>query len=165
MHPQILIVDDEPNIRHSLMRLFDSEGFQAIPASDSESALEVLREQAIDVIISDERLSGMSGVEFLSLVHQEYPETIRIILTSQANVESAIRAITAGEISRYLLKPWKDEELQAAILDGLERRSGPSDQLAALRNTQRKRLIIEELEKDYPGIGKVDRDPDGSIIL
>ena len=165
MQPRVLIVDDESNIRRSLMRLMEAEGLPAVAACNSDEALGILHEQSIDVIIADERMPGMSGTHFLAIVRRRYPDTVRIVLSGQASLDAAVQAINEGEIFRFLTKPWNDDELIAVILEGLARRGRDGEEMAARVRSQRKRHIIEELEKEFPGIGKVDRDSDGSIIL
>lgn len=111
----ILIVDDEPSVLTALKRVFSDEPITVHSAHNVEEALEILKAQTVKVVISDERMPFIAGSEFLSIVRQKYPRTIRIILTGQADIESAIRAINSGEIYKYFRKPWNDEEIIKAV--------------------------------------------------
>lgn len=117
---QLLCVDDEPNILSSLRRMLMVEGFQVQTASSGEEALSLMRAQSFDLIISDMHMPKMNGAELLSRVRQEFPQTMRLLLTGMADVSSAIAAVNHGEIYRYLTKPWNDGELLTAIRSALD---------------------------------------------
>ncbi len=121
---KILFVDDEENILRSLTRLFLDEDLEVITASSGEDALEVLRENMdIGIIISDQRMPGLTGVDFLEKSREIVPDAVRIILTGYADVKAAIGAINRGGAYRYITKPWEDEELIQVIKDALQRYS------------------------------------------
>ena len=117
----ILVVDDDDNARHGLGLALRSGGYRVSFAASAESALELLRFEPMDVIISDHRMPGMSGLEFLKLVRDRYPDTIRIMLTGHADMEMAIKAINHGEIYRFLTKPCDRVELQVTLHLACER--------------------------------------------
>jgi two-component system probable response regulator PhcQ len=94
---------------------FSREPYNILCADSAEEALPILAREQVDVVISDEKMPGMSGSEFLSLVRQEYPDTIRIILTGYGSLESAIRAINEGEIYRLFTKPCNVIDLAITI--------------------------------------------------
>ena len=111
MGTQVLIVDDEPHILASLGRLLSSVRITYISASSGEEALELLRSHKPAVIVSDYRMPGMSGTEFLSRVEAQYPETVRIILSGFSDFETVLKAVHSGVVHKFLAKPWSNEEL------------------------------------------------------
>ncbi len=116
----ILCVDDEPNILSALKRLFRSAGYQIHTAQSGKDGLWVLEENAVDVVISDMRMPEMDGAAFLEKVTQRWPNTVRILLTGQADLTSTVNAVNKGGIYRYVSKPWEDNDLKLTIKSGLE---------------------------------------------
>ena len=96
MKHKVLFVDDEAVIRDMVKTAFANEPYGLITAGSAEEGLDILAAESVDVVISDEIMTGMSGSEFLSFVRKKYPDTIRIILTGKANLEAVIRAIREG---------------------------------------------------------------------
>jgi len=118
---QVLFVDDEVNILRTLQRLFLDEDYEMFTAESGQEALLMIDEGlAPQVIVSDQRMPGMDGSEFLSKVREKLPDSVRIILTGYADITAAVDAINLGEVFRYILKPWEDEELKRTIRDGFE---------------------------------------------
>ncbi len=116
----VLCVDDEPNILNSLKRLLRREDYRLLTASSGPSALEIMQEDQVHVVISDQRMADMSGVEFLARVKEEYPDAIRIILTGYTEVDSITEAINKGHIYKFFLKPWNDQNLKLEIKQALD---------------------------------------------
>lgn len=158
MRPRILIVDDQPLVLDVLKEILSRGPYDVMAAPSGEEALELLAHDPIDVVISDERMPGMQGSEFLALVRQRHPDTIRIILTGHASVDAAIRAINEGEIFRFLKKPVNSQDLHAAVKDSLAHKNAGKK---AVQNVS----LLESLEKQAPGITQVKRDEAGVIIL
>lgn len=138
---KIMIVDDEENVRNSLIRLLRREGFDLVTASSATEAMEILLEEAVDLIISDEKMPGMSGLEFLKLVRQRHPETMRFILTGHADPEFIIRAINEGEIYRFFTKPWDNEDMKNAIRSALQ-------YLELIRENRRLHELVHRQEEE-----------------
>ncbi len=119
---KILCVDDEENILKALHRALFDEDFIVITANSGREALRVLADNRdTGVIVSDQRMPGLSGVEFLEKARQIAPEALRIILTGYADITAATDAINKGGAFRYLAKPWKDEELIQVLHDAAYR--------------------------------------------
>jgi len=117
---KILFVDDEENILRSLQRLFMDEEVEVFTASSGAKGLEILaREKEVGVIVSDQRMPEMTGVDFLEKSKAISPQSIRILLTGYADVNAAIDAINRGGTFRYLNKPWNDDELVQAVKGAL----------------------------------------------
>jgi DNA-binding NtrC family response regulator len=119
--PTVLIVDDEENARVGLGHSLRGQGYQLQFADGGEAALEVLKANRVDVVISDQRMPGMTGLELLTLVRDRYPDTVRIMLTGETNLETCVEAINRGEIYRFLQKPVDRVELQTAVFLACDR--------------------------------------------
>ena len=118
---KLLCVDDEENILQSLRRLFMDEEFDVITARSGGEGLMLLSDSPnVGVIISDQRMPGMLGSEFLEACRNFVPDAIRILLTGISDLTSTIDAINKGGLSRYLGKPWNDEELLMVVRDAMQ---------------------------------------------
>lgn len=111
----LLLVDDEDNVLNSLVRLFRRDGYRILAVNSVKEALSLLATNEIQVILSDQRMSEMSGTEFLAQVKMLYPDTIRIVLSGYADLTTVTEAINHGAIYRFLTKPWDDHELREHI--------------------------------------------------
>lgn len=113
--PTLLLVDDEASILSSLRRLLRNEGYRILTANSGSEGLQVLAENEVDVIVSDQRMPGMTGVEFLRAARQLYPDTVRIVLSGFTELQTVTDAVNAGAIYKFLTKPWDDEQLRSHI--------------------------------------------------
>ena len=120
---RVLFVDDEENILRSLKRLFMAEDYEVITALSGAEGLTLLKGTEIPVIISDQRMPGMSGAEFLEKSREIASDSVRIILTGHADVEAAIGAINRGGAYRYVSKPWNDADLLLVVKEALDKYS------------------------------------------
>ena len=120
---KVLFVDDEANILKAINRLFiDDDDLEIFTAAGGEEGLEILRENPdVALIVSDQRMPGMSGVEFLAASREIAPDALRMVLTGYADIDAAVDAINRGGACRYISKPWDDADLRAAVRDGVER--------------------------------------------
>lgn len=119
--PGVLLVDDEKNILRALQRLLVDEDFPVFTASSGEEGLVMLGSGLnIGLIVSDQRMPGMNGSEFLSLSRELVPDALRILLTGYSDMEATIDAINRGGAYRYVTKPWNDEELLQTIREALK---------------------------------------------
>lgn len=113
--PRMLVVDDEPDNLDLLFRTFRRD-FKVLRAESGTKALEILSDEGeVAVIISDQRMPEMKGTEFLSKTVPEFPDTVRIILTGFTDVEDLVEAINAGQVYRYITKPWDPDELKFVV--------------------------------------------------
>ncbi|KKO49365.1 hypothetical protein VT06_06930 [Arsukibacterium sp. MJ3] len=111
----LLLVDDEENILSALVRVMRREGYQILSCTSAMQAFEILAINQVQVIVSDQRMPGMSGTEFLSQVKDMYPDTIRIVLSGYTDLRSVTDAINKGAIYKFMTKPWQDNELRQEI--------------------------------------------------
>jgi DNA-binding NtrC family response regulator len=162
---KLLLVDDEPNLTSALVRSLDRSQFDIFTADSAQQGLMILAGNDIDVVVSDERMPGMTGSQFLTEVRKKWPNTIRMILSGQADLEAAVRAINEGEVYRFLLKPCHPKELQMTILQGLQHKKLVAQSRRLLQEHMKTVNLLEALEKDNPGITKIELDEDGAIMM
>lgn len=138
----VLFVDDEPNILRAIKRALFTMDITLLLAKSGAKALELLEKNEVHVVISDMKMPQMSGAELLEQVAINYPETFRVVLTGYADIESTIKAVNQGKIHRYLQKPWDNQELVAAVEEGLERvkLKAENERLQKLTRLQNKKL-------------------------
>jgi len=111
----LLLVDDEPNILSSLKRLLRRENYQVLAAGSGEEALLLLAQHQVGVIITDQRMPGMSGTELLAKVCTMHPDVVRVVLSGYTGLDSLTEAINRGEIYKFITKPWDEIELLETI--------------------------------------------------
>jgi two-component system probable response regulator PhcQ len=164
-NPKIMIVDDEENILNSLKRLFRKEPYEILTAISGDEGLKILEDHQVDLIISDLKMPEMNGIEFLKRVKEKNPVPLRIMLTGHADLKNVIEAIDQGEIYRFLLKPWDDEELKMTIRQALDYYYLYKENRSLMKTVRKQSQILQELEKEHPGISRVEKDEDGSVVL
>lgn len=179
MSERILLVDDEPHILTALQRLMRNglknacgDRYQVECFTDATAALARARECAFSLVISDQRMPVMTGVEFLKELRQVQPDCGRIVLSGYADLNALMAAINEAEIDRFISKPWTDFELLSAVRQVLRIRelSIENQRLADEVREQRGVLSAQEaelrrLERLEPGITHVEWGADGSFIL
>jgi len=119
---KVLLVDDEENILRAITRLLMEEGdLEVLSAGSGTLGLEALKSHSdVALILSDQRMPGMSGAEFLAQAREVAPDAVRMVLTGYADMAATMDAINKGGASRYITKPWDDEMLRRTILEGIE---------------------------------------------
>jgi len=117
----LLLVDDESGIRAALTRMLRGDGYRILTASNGAEGLEVLAVNPVQVIISDQRMPGMSGTEFLNVVKELYPDTVRIILSGYTDIEVVTESVNRGAVFKFLTKPWDDDLLREQVRDAFRR--------------------------------------------
>ncbi len=133
---RVLAVDDEPNILSALRRTLRARGFEVLTAEDGPPALDLLRTESVDAIVSDMRMPLMNGADFLREAKVIAPGAVRILLTGYSDMASTVRAVNEGEVMRYLSKPWDDRELEQALREGIGRKELERERDALLTLTQ-----------------------------
>lgn len=161
----VLFVDDEPNVTAALKRSMRHEPYRIFSAESAIEGLKILDEEDIDIVISDEKMPGMSGCEFLAEVRRRHPSVIRMILTGQASMDAAISAINDGEVYRFFTKPCNPDELKSTLRQAVLQKKlvAQSDKLLEKYREQAK--FIEELEAASPGLLEVRSDDQGAILV
>lgn len=165
MNNRILLVDDESNVLSALKRALFDEPLEIASVTSAEEALDVLKTDTFKVVVSDERMLGMQGSEFLAQVKELHPHTVRIMLTGHATLEAAMKAVNEGEIYRFFSKPWDDQSLKFAIRSAIEKYDLEAENRRLLATVREQSLEIKVLEKRYPGISRVEKDGMGVFVL
>ncbi len=159
----LLIVDDEPNVCDSVHDLLRRE-FRVLKAHSADEGYRLMQEEEVHIVMSDQRMPQISGVELLTKVKARYPQAIRMLFTGFADLESVIAAINQGHIFQFVSKPWQPEELQMAVryaaaeYDRLETIAREREQLLDEINGLKNRLSaleskvhqLHDLPKDSP---------------
>jgi CheY-like chemotaxis protein len=113
--PTLLVVDDEPNILNALRRLFRRDGYRLLIANGGEKALELLENESVDVVLSDQRMPKMSGIDLLTRCADLYPRASRVLLSGYADEGLIGEALASGIVQKFARKPWEDEQLRDAV--------------------------------------------------
>ncbi len=154
--PRLLIVDDEEAILETMYFTF-MDLYETFTSTDASKALEILDENSpIACVITDQRMPGMTGVDFLAEASRRHPETVRIMLTGFADVEATIQAINDGHVYAYVTKPWEPDELKQTVKRAVEH-----NQLAAENN----RLVAQLRDTNYFLEAVMDRLDTGALAL
>ncbi|MDP1666785.1 MAG: response regulator [Methylobacter sp.] len=132
----ILLVDDEANIINALKRTLRPDGYIILTANSGEEGLALLAKHEVGVIISDQRMPHMTGVEFLRKVKILYPKTLRIVLSGYTELESVTSVINEGAICKFLTKPWDDDLLRDNIREAFQHYEMEQENLRLTRELQ-----------------------------
>lgn len=157
----ILFVDDEERILKALARIFLDENYEILTAANGSEALEIMSAKRVHLVVSDHRMPGMTGAEFLRHVKERWPETIRIMLTGYADVQSIMGAVNEGAVYKFITKPWNDEDLRLTVSLALQ-------QYALLQENRKLREITKKQEqkiKGYSALFNENRGMLGSILV
>ncbi|MER2515502.1 MAG: EAL domain-containing protein [Candidatus Accumulibacter phosphatis] len=111
----LLVVDDEANILSAMRRVLRGQGYRVLTAERAEEGLVLLASNAVQVILSDQRMPQMSGTEFLARVKLLHPDTVRLVISGYTQLDSVIDAVNQGAIYKFLTKPWEDNQLREHI--------------------------------------------------
>jgi signal transduction histidine kinase len=139
----LLVVDDEPDVVKSVQDLLRLD-YRVLGTTSATKAIEMMQADEIHVVMTDQRMPEMTGVEFLSRVRGEYPEAIRLLFTGYADIRAVIDAINQGNVYRYITKPWDPEELQSLIREAVERYELLVERKNLVAMLQRKNAELEQ---------------------
>ncbi len=148
---KLLFVDDERSILDSLRRVCRSAKYQVFVAEGGKAGLDIMAEHSIDLVISDMRMPEMTGAEFLEQVANQYPETVRILLTGYSDIESTITAINKGKIYSYIAKPWDNDQLKMLIEKALYTKKLEDEHRQLLDLTRKQNQQLQDLNESLEG--------------
>lgn len=148
----LLLVDDEENILSSLRRLLRRDGYTILTATSGQQGLEVLAANPVDVIVSDQRMPGMTGVEFLHKAKDMHPDTVRLVLSGYTDLQSVTDAINEGAIYKFLTKPWDDAMLRANIEEAFRRKALTDDNQRLAAELQHANRELERINERLTGV-------------
>lgn len=182
----VLVIDDEKQVVKTIGRVLKKEGIRFSAAQSAEEALSEIqdRQEPFSLIISDQRMPGMTGARFFEKVKNQSPDTVRFLLTGYSDMDALIEAVNRGAIHRYIKKPWNTDQLVSSINEGLEQYEEALENKRLLTQTKRQNAKLykfnmelkqktetheetlskldREIEKlrnsDQPGTQKVDTD-------
>jgi len=163
--PRILLVDDDADLTASLKRSFHKLPYIVDTSNNANEALKFLEKETVDVIVSDEKMPGISGSKFLSIACKKYPNTIRIMLTGHATLETAMKAVNQGKIYHFFVKPCNFTELLLLIQRALQQKSLLSETRKLLATSRQQAKIVKKLKLEKSDLLKVTRDEDGAVII
>jgi type II secretory ATPase GspE/PulE/Tfp pilus assembly ATPase PilB-like protein/FixJ family two-component response regulator/RNA polymerase subunit RPABC4/transcription elongation factor Spt4 len=157
----VLFVDDEEGVLSAMRRIFMDENYQILTATSGEKALGVLETQLVHLLVSDHRMPGMTGAELLKTVKERWPETIRIMLTGHADVNSIMGAVQDGAVFKFITKPWNDEDLRLTVSLALQQYvlMHENRKLRELTRNQQQKI------KTYSGLFDENRGLMGKILV
>jgi DNA-binding NtrC family response regulator len=161
----ILIVDDEDAIRKAIKKVLRFEPYSLLDTGDPVEALDLALANPVHLIISDYIMPKMLGIDLLRKIRLTKPDTIRIILTGNANLEMAMQAINDGAIYRFITKPWDNNELLLAIRLGLKQYDTDANNRRLLGLLKKHADILEQLESRQPGITGLRKTNAGRIVV
>ncbi|HET6439477.1 MAG TPA: ATP-binding protein [Anaeromyxobacter sp.] len=147
----LLIVDDDEHVRRALRRVLRRARCRVLDAPDAQSALEVLGREPVQVVVSDYRMPGMSGVEFLRAVKERWPRIQRVLLTGQADSTAIEEAVNQSEIFRFIWKPWDDGHLLITIQSAVDQYWIVEDNVRLQRLLEQRNSELERLNRDLDG--------------
>lgn len=171
---RIMLVDDEMNVLKALQRVLNRamSDVRIEIFDDPKAALARVGEIGFDLVVSDYRMPVMDGITFLSGVKDVQPDTVRLVLSAQADMQALVEAINRAEIFRFLAKPWDDAELVATLQAALARRDAllaerrlADEQRVARGEMTPAEMAMRRLEEEEPGITRVDWTPDGGVLV
>jgi two-component system NtrC family sensor kinase len=162
----ILVVDDEDTVRESLASVLEREGYKVHLAEGGEEALRILKEvDKIQLVISDQNMPGMTGIEFLKLVRERYPTVVRIMLTGDPDPQTIIRSINEGEVYRFIKKPWDNTMLRVTVYFAFEAIQLEEENRRLIAALRRQMNFLRDLERDFPYLAALTRDEDAALLL
>ena len=147
----VLFVDDEVNILKAIQRLLRHEPMRVLTATRPQEAIEMLQKVHAQVVVSDQRMPDMCGVEFLSTVRDQHADIVRMMLTGYTEMNIAVEAINKGEIYRLITKPWNDDELRATLRQAFDHHDLKSEIKRLNQVTREQNFKLQDMNKNLEG--------------
>lgn len=163
MSYKILLVDDDPKVLQGLKHILQKEKYEIHCALSVREALEILARVNFDIVISDEQMPGVVGSILLSKMSQEYPNTIRILLTGQATLEGTVRAVNEGKIYRFLQKPSNGLDLVITLRRALQHKELIEKSWRLLKLVRQQSDLLDDFINRYPDLEKQEPNKSYSI--
>ena len=143
----LLVVDDEPDVVKSVRDLLRLE-YKVLTATSAAEGHKLMEQEEVHIVMTDQRMPGTTGVEFLKDVRGDYPEAVRLLFTGYADIRAVIDAINAGNVYRYITKPWDPDELQTIIREAGERYDLIASNKRLMADLKEKNTELETANKD-----------------
>lgn len=152
MNDRVLFVDDDRFITEAVKRIFHRDAIEVLAAQSGQEALSIMETEPVAVVVTDQRMPGMTGSELLAEVRERYPGTTRIMLTGYATLELALDMINRAEVHRFLLKPCSFVELGDIVRDALERKAAMQNTRRLLTTVREQVALLDRIEEQSPEI-------------
>lgn len=164
---KILLVDDDASVLQSLKRILKSNEYDIYTCQSGNEALELIRdsETDFDLAVVDNKMPGISGIELLKILKDEFPDTIRIILTGASDLNDVKRIVNEGEVYRFLLKPCEVHEIRSAVWHGLAHRDLWLRNKVMMHYLRTNEKWLNDLYEKHPDIFMVNKGDDGVLTL
>lgn len=161
----VLFVDDDINLTEGFVRTLRKQPYRILTADSGEEGLKILAKEHVDVVVSDEQMPGMSGTVFLAEAARRHHSVIRVILSGNASVGMALRAVNEGMIFRLLLKPVTIDDLAATIRRCLIHKVLMDHARESLQVMRRQRLLLEAIHARHPDLlGTIEADAKAIVV-
>lgn len=163
---KVLLVDDEVGVLQAVKRIFSrSQLVELMTVADPFAAMEIVAAEEIALVISDQKMPGMTGLELLAWVNANHPGIVKIIMTGDTDIQTAVQAINEIGVYKFIRKPWNNDDLYWTVVRALEmvRMQRKNQELQAELN--KKEQYLQRYERLYPGITNIERDADGAIVI
>ena len=147
----VLFVDDEVNILKALQRLLRTEDMNVLCAARAAEALDLLEKHPTQVVVTDQRMPEMSGVDFLAHVRERQPDIVRMMLTGYTEMKVAVDAINRGEIYRLITKPWNDDELRATLRQAFDHADLKAEIKRLNQVTREQNFKLQDMNRNLEG--------------
>ena len=154
----VLVLDDEVNILESFKRLFFKDEFGIFTTTNHQEAMDILEKERIKLVMSDQRMPKITGVEFLKQVKVKYPDVLRILITGYADIEAAEDAINVGEVYRFINKPWDGEELKGSVRQAIKHYDLIVENRNLFKLTKEKNEDLEILNRKLKNMYEVQKE-------
>lgn len=152
MPATVLMVDDDSALLDAVARTLRREPYRLLFADQAEQALRLLEQNPVDVIVSDDQMPGMTGLDLLTQVRQRYPDVVAVMMSGQASIGTVVRALNDGCIFRFLIKPSSPDELRASIAQALDQKQLMDACRLLLPLFRRQASLLAAIDQHHPGL-------------
>lgn len=160
--PLVVCVDDDAEVLAVVVRCVKLEPVTVRSTQDPHQALTWVASEDVAVLISDYEMPEMTGAELLEAARRVRPQAVRVLVTGRKTLDTAIDGINRGEVYRYVSKPFEPEQVRAVVRDAVAKYRELSETLEERELAQRRQRLTADLEQEFPGLTKIERDGDGA---